>query len=98
MCRVTGGEPALIPSDEVDYMDISARQMVFVGTAMIPFLEHDDANRALMEVTCNVKLFLCWTVQAPLVGTGMERRAAIDAGDVLISKLPVLLQKYQLIT
>ena len=86
LCRVIGGEPALIPSDEVEYMDVSARQMVSVGTAMIPFLEHDDANRALMGANMQRQAVPLLTVQAPLVGTGMERRAAIDAGDVLVAK------------
>ena len=48
LCRVTGGEPALVAADQVDLMDVSPRQMVSVGTSLIPFLEHDDANRALM--------------------------------------------------
>ncbi|MGI8987657.1 MAG: DNA-directed RNA polymerase subunit beta, partial [Nocardioidaceae bacterium] len=68
--------------DEVDYMDVSPRQMVSVATALIPFLEHDDANRALMGSNMQRQAVPLIRSQAPLVGTGMEFRAAVDAGDV----------------
>jgi DNA-directed RNA polymerase subunit beta len=69
-------------------MDVSARQMVSVGTAMIPFLEHDDANRALMGANMQRQAVPLIRSAAPLVGTGMERRAAVDAGDVVLSQVP----------
>ncbi|RRD43013.1 DNA-directed RNA polymerase subunit beta [Buchananella hordeovulneris] len=84
LCRVFGGEPALVDIADIDYMDVSARQMVSVATAMIPFLEHDDANRALMGANMQRQAVPLLRPVAPLVGTGMERRAAIDAGDVLV--------------
>ena len=73
-----------IPPDEVDYMDVSPRQMVSVATAMIPFLEHDDANRALMGSNMQRQAVPLLRSEAPLVGTGMECRAAVDAGDVVV--------------
>ena len=85
LCRVTGGEPALLPSSQVDLMDVSPRQMVSVGTSLIPFLEHDDANRALMGANMQRQAVPLIRPDAPLVGTGMERRTAVDAGDVLVA-------------
>ncbi|MHB1290145.1 DNA-directed RNA polymerase subunit beta, partial [Georgenia sp.] len=85
LCRLSGGEPALVAIDEIDYMDVSARQMVSVATAMIPFLEHDDANRALMGANMQRQAVPLLRSEAPLVGTGMERRAAVDAGDVIVA-------------
>ena len=85
LCRVTGGEPALVPSSQVDLMDVSPRQMVSVGTSLIPFLEHDDANRALMGANMQRQAVPLSRPDAPLVGTGMERRTAVDAGDVLVA-------------
>ena len=73
-------------SSEVDYMDVSPRQMVSVATAMIPFLEHDDANRALMGANMQRQAVPLVRSEAPLVGTGMELRAAIDAGDVVVAE------------
>ena len=67
-------------------MDVSARQMVSVATAMIPFLEHDDANRALMGSNMQRQAVPLVRAEAPLVGTGMEHRAAVDAGDVVIAE------------
>lgn len=75
-----------VPSSEVDYMDVSPRQMVSVATAMIPFLEHDDANRALMGANMQRQAVPLVRSEAPLVGTGMELRAAIDAGDVVVAE------------
>jgi len=85
LVRSSGGEPALVPIDEVDYMDVSARQMVSVATALIPFLEHDDANRALMGANMQRQAVPLIRSEAPLVGTGMELRAAVDAGDVVVA-------------
>ena len=85
LCRVTGGEPALVPSSQVDLMDVSPRPMVSVGTSLIPFLEHDDANRALMGANMQRQAVPLIRPDAPLVGTGMERRTAVDAGDVLVA-------------
>jgi DNA-directed RNA polymerase subunit beta len=84
LVRRKGGEVEFIPPDEVDYMDVSPRQMVSVATAMIPFLEHDDANRALMGSNMQRQAVPLLRSEAPLVGTGMEARAAKDAGDVIV--------------
>jgi len=86
LVRRKGGEIDYIPPDEVDYIDVSARQMVSVATAMIPFLEHDDANRALMGSNMQRQSVPLLRSQAPLVGTGMEYRAATDAGDVILAE------------
>ncbi|WP_283138711.1 DNA-directed RNA polymerase subunit beta [Rhizohabitans arisaemae] len=83
LVRRKGGEMELIRPDEVDYMDVSPRQMVSVATAMIPFLEHDDANRALMGSNMQRQSVPLLKSDSPLVGTGMEYRAATDAGDVI---------------
>ncbi len=86
LVRRKGGEVDLIRPDDVDYMDVSARQMVSVATAMIPFLEHDDANRALMGSNMQRQSVPLLRSEAPLVGTGMEYRAATDAGDVIVAE------------
>ncbi len=86
LVRRKGGEVEYVSSDDVDYMDVSPRQMVSVATAMIPFLEHDDANRALMGANMQRQAVPLVRSEAPLVGTGMELRAAIDAGDVVVSE------------
>ncbi|MDO8105734.1 DNA-directed RNA polymerase subunit beta [Isoptericola sp. b441] len=88
LVRVKGGEVELVPPHAVDYMDVSPRQMVSVATAMIPFLEHDDANRALMGANMQRQAVPLVRSEAPLVGTGMERRAAVDAGDVIVATKP----------
>ena len=88
LVRVKGGEVELVPPTMVDYMDVSPRQMVSVATALIPFLEHDDANRALMGANMQRQAVPLVRSEAPLVGTGMERRAAIDAGDVIVAAKP----------
>ncbi|GFG72273.1 DNA-directed RNA polymerase subunit beta [Mycolicibacter senuensis] len=85
LVRRKGGEVEYVSSAEVDYMDVSPRQMVSVATAMIPFLEHDDANRALMGANMQRQAVPLVRSEAPLVGTGMELRAAIDAGDVIVA-------------
>lgn len=83
LVRRRGGEVDYVPGTDVDYMDVSPRQMVSVATAMIPFLEHDDANRALMGANMMRQAVPLIKSEAPLVGTGMEYRCATDAGDVL---------------
>lgn len=85
LVRRKGGEVENVSPMDVDYMDVSPRQMVSVATAMIPFLEHDDANRALMGANMQRQAVPLVRSEAPLVGTGMELRAAIDAGDVVVS-------------
>jgi len=88
LVRRRGGEVEYIIGDEVDYMDVSPRQMVSVATAMIPFLEHDDANRALMGSNMMRQSVPLMRAEAPLIGTGMEFRAAVDAGDVVTATKP----------
>jgi len=85
LVRTKGGEVEYIPGADVDYMDVSARQMVSAATALIPFLEHDDANRALMGSNMQRQAVPLVRSEAPLVGTGMEFRAALDSGDVVIA-------------
>jgi len=86
LVRQRHGEVSEILADEVDYMDVSPRQMVSVATALIPFLEHDDANRALMGANMQRQAVPLIRSDAPLVGTGMEFRAAVDAGDVMVAE------------
>lgn len=83
LVRRRGGEVEYILAEEVDYMDVSPRQMVSVATAMIPFLEHDDANRAGMGSNMMRQAVPLMRAEAPLIGTGQEFRAAVDAGDVV---------------
>ncbi|SDU08202.1 DNA-directed RNA polymerase subunit beta [Jiangella alkaliphila] len=85
LVRKRGGEIETVPGGEVDYMDVSPRQMVSVATAMIPFLEHDDANRALMGSNMQRQAVPLLRSESPLVGTGMESHAAEDAGDVILA-------------
>ena len=86
LVRRKGGEVEYIPAGDVDYMDVSPRQMVSVATAMIPFLEHDDANRALMGANMQRQAVPLLRSESPLVGTGMEYRGAKDAGDVIVAE------------
>ncbi|GAB3075278.1 DNA-directed RNA polymerase subunit beta [Nocardioides zeae] len=86
LVRQKDGEVGEIPADDVDYMDVSPRQMVSVATALIPFLEHDDANRALMGANMQRQAVPLIRSDSPFVGTGMELRAAVDAGDVVLSE------------
>ncbi len=72
-----------VPPDEIDFMDVSPRQIVSVAASLIPFLEHDDANRALMGANMQRQAVPLVRPEAPLVGTGMERPAAVDSGQVL---------------
>ena len=83
LVRKKGGEVELVDADQVDYMDVSPRQMVSVATSLIPFLEHDDANRALMGANMQRQAVPLLRSESPVVGTGMEGYAAIDAGDVI---------------
>ncbi len=82
LVRRKGGEVELVAAEEVHYMDVSPRQMVSVGTSLIPFLEHDDANRALMGANMQRQAVPLVRAESPFVGTGMETFAAIDAGEV----------------
>jgi len=84
--RKKGGEVDYIAPEGVDYMDVSPRQITSVATAMIPFLEHDDANRALMGSNMMRQAVPLLRSESPLVGTGMEYRAAVDAGDVITAE------------
>ncbi len=86
LVRTKGGEVDYLAPENVDYMDVSPRQMTSVATAMIPFLEHDDANRALMGANMQRQAVPLLRSEAPLVGTGMELRAAVDAGDVVTAE------------
>ena len=83
LVRRKAGEVDYVLPNDVDYMDVSPRQLWSVATAMIPFLEHDDANRALMGSNMQRQAVPLLRAEAPLVGTGMEFRAAYDAGDVI---------------
>jgi DNA-directed RNA polymerase subunit beta len=86
LSRTKGGEPEEVEPERVDYMDVSPRQMVSVATALIPFLEHDDANRALMGSNMQRQAVPLLQPQAPLVGTGMEYRAVKDTGEILLAR------------
>jgi DNA-directed RNA polymerase subunit beta len=86
LVRRKGGEVDQVTPDQVEYMDVSPRQTVSVATAMIPFLEHDEANRALMGANMQRQSVPLLRSESPLVGTGMEARAAVDAGDVVIAE------------
>jgi DNA-directed RNA polymerase subunit beta len=86
LVRRKGGEVDYIDPSGVDYIDVSPRQICSVATAMIPFLEHDDANRALMGSNMMRQAVPLLRSEAPLVGTGMEHRAAVDAGDVIVAE------------
>jgi DNA-directed RNA polymerase subunit beta len=85
LARRRGGDVVSVSAEEIDYMDVAPLQTVSVGTALIPFLEHDDANRALMGANMQRQAVPLVRSQAPYVGTGMEFRAATDTGDVLIA-------------
>ena len=86
LCRSREGEAVMVAPKDVQYMDVSASQIVSVATALIPFLEHNDANRALMGANMQRQAVPLMIAQAPLVGTGVEYRAAIDTGDVVLSR------------
>ncbi|RGL12254.1 DNA-directed RNA polymerase subunit beta [Collinsella tanakaei] len=80
------GAPADVPVEMVDYMDVSPRQMISVAATLIPFLEHDDAKRTLMGANMQRQAVPLVHPAAPYVGTGMERRAALDSGEVTLAK------------
>jgi len=80
------GEVEIVPSKNVDYMDISPRQIFSVSTSLIPFLEHDDAPRALMGSNMQRQAVPLIKTEAPLIGTGIEYKAAVDSGDVVLAK------------
>jgi DNA-directed RNA polymerase subunit beta len=86
LARKRGGDVATVTPEEVDYMDVAPLQTVSVATALIPFLEHDDANRALMGANMQRQAVPLLRSEAPYVGTGMEFRAAADTGDVLLAR------------
>jgi DNA-directed RNA polymerase subunit beta len=86
LCRTQAGQYVTVGPKDVDLVDVSPEQIWSVTTAMIPFLEHDDANRALMGSNMQAQAVPLLKADAPLVGTGMERRAALDTGDVLLSR------------
>ncbi|WP_343126564.1 DNA-directed RNA polymerase subunit beta [Buchnera aphidicola] len=85
ICRYNG-ESGLFPKKKVNYIDISTQQIVSVGASLIPFLEHDDANRALMGANMQRQAVPTLRAEKPLVGTGMERIVAIDSGVTIIAK------------
>ncbi|HYF12053.1 MAG TPA: DNA-directed RNA polymerase subunit beta, partial [Actinomycetota bacterium] len=86
LCRRSGGEPVTARPEEIEYMDVNPAQIVSVGTALIPFLEHNDANRALMGANMQRQAVPLLLTEPPLVGTGLEYRAAIDTGDVVLAR------------
>ena len=82
------GEAMDVPPEQVNYMDVSPRQMTSVATSLIPFLEHDDANRALMGSNMQRQAVPLLRPTAPLVGTGIEHRIAVDSGEILVAQRP----------
>ena len=85
LVRSGGGDVDYVAPKEVDYMDVSPKQVVSVATSLIPFLEHDDANRALMGSNMQRQAVPLLRAEAPLVGTGVEDRVAFDSGDIIIA-------------
>src|SRR5205823_3795285 len=86
ICRTQSGQYVTVGPKDVDLMDVSPDQIWSVATAMIPFLEHDDANRALMGSNMQRQAVPLLVTDAPVIGTGMERRAALDTGDVQLAR------------
>ncbi|MDP2938798.1 MAG: DNA-directed RNA polymerase subunit beta [Candidatus Omnitrophota bacterium] len=86
-CRYRGDFPKVTPK-KVEYMDVSPKQLVSVAAALIPFLEHDDANRALMGSNMQRQAVPLMVTEGPLVGTGIESKAAIDSGVMVVAKEP----------
>jgi DNA-directed RNA polymerase subunit beta len=80
------GAPAECPVEDVDFMDVSPRQLLSVAGCLIPFLEHDDAKRTLMGANMQRQAVPLITSHAPLVGTGLERRAALDSGEIICAE------------
>lgn len=85
LCRYRGNFPRVMP-EQVNYMDVSPLQLVSISAALIPFLEHDDANRALMGANMQRQAVPLLRTEAPLVGTGIEYKAAKDSGVVVVAK------------
>ncbi|MBW4869940.1 MAG: DNA-directed RNA polymerase subunit beta [Clostridiaceae bacterium] len=83
----------IFPSKDVDYMDVSPKQIVSVGTAMVPFLENDDANRALMGANMQRQAVPLLKTESPIIGTGIEYKAARDSGVVVLAKNSGIVQK-----
>ncbi len=81
-----GGQPGITSASEINYIDVSPKQAISVATSLIPFLEHNDANRALMGSNMQRQAVSCIIPQAPIVGTGIEDKVAIDSGQVIIAK------------
>ncbi len=92
-CRTYFGSIDVVPADEVDYMDVSPKQVVSVATAMIPFLENDDANRALMGANMQRQAVPLLVTDFPIIGTGMEYQSARDSGVVVIAKNSGVVEK-----
>jgi DNA-directed RNA polymerase subunit beta len=86
LVRAKGGEVREVPPANVDFMDVSPRQTVSISAALIPFLEHDDANRALMGANMQRQAVPLLRAESPFVGTGIEAKAARDAGDVVVAR------------
>jgi len=84
-CRFQN-EFTLMAPEKVQYLDVSPRQIVSVAAALIPFLEHDDANRALMGSNMQRQAVPCLRAEKPLVGTGIERRVAVDSGVAITAR------------
>lgn len=89
------GEPTIVPIEMIDYMDVSPKQIVSIATALIPFLEHDDAVRALMGTNMQRQAVSCIKPDAPIVGTGVEGRAAADSGQVILAQKAGTVTKVQ---
>ena len=87
LSRQNGGQVSFVSDKEIEYMDVSPKQICSVTTALIPFLEHDDANRALMGSNMQRQAVPLVTTEAPYVGTGMEENVARDSGEALISPI-----------
>jgi DNA-directed RNA polymerase subunit beta len=86
LCRSKEGEAVTADPKDIQFMDVAPAQIVSVGTALIPFLEHNDANRALMGANMQRQAVPLMIPQAPYVGTGLEYRAAVDTGDVVLAR------------
>lgn len=79
------GEPTMVDVHEIDYVDVSSKQILSISTSLIPFVEHDDGQRALMGSNMQRQAVPCIKPEAPIVGTGVERRAAVDSGHAILA-------------
>ena len=93
LSRLNGGEVAFVSDKEINFMDVSPKQICSVTTALIPFLEHDDANRALMGSNMQRQAVPLVKTEAPYVGTGMEENVARDSGEALISNISGIVEE-----